>query len=85
LLGPQASNLEVELCEVCVVAPWMHVTHHRQAEKHEGLAPVFREDMLEAIVDHFTAFALAGIRQTRKRIEQADGGRRPSSRNSKSK
>ena len=26
LLGPQASNLEVELCEVCVVAPWMHVT-----------------------------------------------------------
>ena len=77
LLGPHATDMDVELCEVCVVAPWMHVTHHRQAEKHEGLAPVFREEMLERMVDHFTAFALAGIRQTRKRIEQSAGRRRP--------
>jgi len=73
LLGPQAADLDVELCEVCVVAPWMHVTHRRQAEKHEGLAPVFREDMLEAMVDRFTAFALAGIREVRRRIEDSSG------------
>ena len=73
LLGPKASDLDVELCEVCVVAPWMHVTHHRQAEKHEGLAPVFREEMLEAMVDHFTAFALAGIRDVRRRIPKSGG------------
>ena len=85
LLGSQATDLDVELCEVCVVAPWMHVTHHRQAEKHEGLAPVFREDMLDALVDHFAAFALAGIRQTRKRIEQSGGKRRLSGKNRKRK
>jgi AcrR family transcriptional regulator len=73
LLGPGAGDLDVELCEVCVVAPWMHVTHRRQAEKHEGLAPVFREEMLEAMVDRFAAFALAGIREVRRRIESSGG------------
>jgi AcrR family transcriptional regulator len=76
LLGPRATDMDVELCEVCVVAPWMHVTHHRQAEKHEGLAPVFREGMLEAMVDHFMTFALAGIRETRLRIQKSSGKRR---------
>jgi AcrR family transcriptional regulator len=76
LLGPRATDMDVTLCEVCVVAPWMHVTHHRQAEKHEGLAPVFREGMLEAMVDHFTTFALAGIRKTRLRIQKSSGKRR---------
>ena len=73
LLGPQATDLDVELCEVYVIAPLMHVTHHRQAEKHEGLAPVFREEMLEAMVDHFTAFAMAGTREVRRRIEKSGG------------
>jgi AcrR family transcriptional regulator len=73
LLGPRATDLDVELCEVCVVAPLMHVMHHRQAEKHEGLAPVFREKMLEDMVDHFTVFALAGIREARRRIEKSGG------------
>jgi AcrR family transcriptional regulator len=73
LLGPGASNMDIELCEVCVVSPWMHVTHHRQAEKHEGLAPVFREEMLEAMVDHFAAYALAGIESIRRRIEKSGG------------
>jgi AcrR family transcriptional regulator len=73
LLGPQATDLDVELCEVCVVAPLMHVTHRRQAEEHEGLAPVFREEMLEDMVDHFTVFVLAGIREARRRIEKSSG------------
>lgn len=77
LLGPKAADMDVKLCEVCVVAPWMHVHHHKQAEKHEGLAPVFREEMLERMADHFTAFALAGIRQTRKRLDRSTGKRRP--------
>lgn len=71
LLGPRATDIDVEFCEVCVVAPWMHVMHHRQAEKHQGLAPVFREEMIEEMVDHFTAFSLAGIREIRKRLEQS--------------
>jgi hypothetical protein len=54
----------------------MHLTHNRQAEKHKGLAPVFREEMLDDMADHFTAFALAGIRQTRKRLERSGGRNR---------
>jgi AcrR family transcriptional regulator len=73
LLGRRATELDVALCEVCVVAPLMHVTHRRRAQQHEGLAPVFREEMLEAMVDHFTAFALAGIREARRRIEKSGG------------
>jgi len=70
LLGPGAGPLDVELCEVAVVAPLMHITHRSQATKHEGLAPVFTEDMLDEMTDHFTAYALAGIRTTRRRIER---------------
>ncbi len=73
LLGPRATDLDVQFCEVCVVAPWMHLMHHRQAVKHEGLAPVFRQDVLEAMVDHFSAFALAGIAEVRRRVESAAG------------
>ena len=70
LLGPKATGLDVELCEICVVAPLMHVTHHRQAEKHEGLAPIFTEAMMDEVADHFTAFASAGIRDVRRRLEK---------------
>ena len=73
LLGPEATDLDIKLCGVCVVAPLMHVRHRRQAEKHEGLAPVFREEMLEDMVGHFTVFALAGIREVRRRIEKSRG------------
>ena len=71
LLGPKATSLDVEFCEVNLIAPLMHVAHHRQAQKHSGLGPVFREDMLDAMTDHFTAFALAGIRESRRRLERS--------------
>ncbi len=67
LLGPGATTLDVELCEVCVVSPQMHILHRRQVEKHEGLASLFREDMIDQMADHFTAYALAGIEQIRNR------------------
>ena len=75
LLGAKATDTDVALCEVCVVSPWIHITHRRQAEQHKGLAPVFREDMLEAMVEHFTAYALAGISEIRHRIEKSGGKR----------
>jgi len=85
LLGPQATDLDVEWGEVCVVAPLMHVTHCRQTEKREGLAPVFQEDMLEDMVDRFTAFALAGIRESRRRIERSSGKSHPARRQGRKK
>jgi len=35
LLGPKATDIDVE---VCVVAPCMHVTHTGKRRKHEGTA-----------------------------------------------
>lgn len=75
LLGPNATDFDVELCEVCVVAPWIHLTHHRQAEKHRGLAPVFREETLDVMTDRFTCYALSGIREVRRQIERSDSGK----------
>jgi AcrR family transcriptional regulator len=76
LLGPRASDRQVELCEICVIAPLMHLLHRRQAGRHEGLAGVVREDMLEQIADQFAAFALAGLREVRRRIEAGGDPRR---------
>ena len=75
LLGPQATQRDVQLCEVCVVAPWMHIGQTLQARTHEGLAPVFDKGMLDQITDHFAAFALAGIAETHARIERGDVNR----------
>ena len=85
LLGPGATDTDVELCEICVVAPWMHVMHHKQAEKHQGLAPVFHEEILEDMVEHFTSFALAGICETRRRIEHFSARLQPRGKRRKSK
>jgi hypothetical protein len=81
LLGPRATDLDVELCEICVVAPWMHMMHHRQAEKHQGVSPIFREEMLDAMTERLTAFALAGIRETRRQV--AGRGRKTGGRSRK--
>jgi len=74
LLGPKASQLDVELCEVCVVGPWMHIVQSLQARKFEGLAPILDMNMLDEIAEHFASFALAGIAQTRARIERRKAG-----------
>lgn len=75
LLGPASTEQDIELCEVCVVAPWMHLTHHRQARQHRGLGPIFDKENLDEMVDHFVAYALGGIKAVRNQIEarQADG------------
>lgn len=77
MLGPRASSRDIEWCEVSVVAPMMHVAHRREVEKNEGLAPLFREDMLEELADRLAAFAMAGVRQTRRQIEQSRRPPRP--------
>jgi AcrR family transcriptional regulator len=69
LLGPHATQRDVQFCEVCVVAPCLHIGQSLQAHKYDGLAPVFDRTMLDQISEHFVAFALAGIAETRARIE----------------
>jgi hypothetical protein len=59
----------------------MHMMHHRQAEKHQGVSPIFREEMLDAMTERLTAFALAGIRETRRQV--AGRGRKTGGRSRK--
>ena len=70
LLGPQATQRSVQLCEVCVIGPWMHIAQSVQARRFEGLALVLDMNGLDEVAEHFAAFALAGIAETRTRIER---------------
>lgn len=69
LLGPHCTEVDIELCEICVVSPWMNMKHRRQAKKREGLAMACGLLDLETMVAHFTAFSLAGIRGIREEVE----------------
>jgi AcrR family transcriptional regulator len=69
LLGEGADDQTVELCEMSTMSPCMHIIRRHRAQEHQGLAPVFSEAMLEGMTDHFTAFALAGIRDARRRLK----------------
>lgn len=69
LLGPQATPLDIALCQVAIVAPFLHITRRSQAKKRQGLAPEFAESMLETMADRLGAFTLAGVRAVRRQIE----------------
>lgn len=73
LLGPRATAFEVELCELCVVAPWMHLCRRCDEARQQGLVPLFREEMIDAMTDSLTAYARAGIREIRRRLERRSG------------
>jgi hypothetical protein len=44
----------------------MQVMRRERLHKSQGQPPWFMPDMLETMVRHFTAFALAGIRAVRR-------------------
>lgn len=66
LLGNQADEQTVRLCVVCIIGPCMQVMRRERLHKSQGQPPWFMPDMLETMVRHFTAFALAGIRAVRR-------------------
>jgi AcrR family transcriptional regulator len=69
LLGPEATQRHVDLCEVLMISPIMYIACRREAEEHMGIGPVFGKDMIEDMADHFSSFALAGVQGVRRRIE----------------
>jgi AcrR family transcriptional regulator len=75
LLGGRADDLAVRLCATSVIGPCMQVLHRQRMHAQEGMKPWFGEDLLETLVDHFTTFALAGIREVRRQIEEQARGR----------
>jgi len=62
LLGPGATETEVELCELSVVVQWRMMHPHGPNRRHRPL-PV---DDLEALQEHITQFSLGGILKVRE-------------------
>jgi TetR/AcrR family transcriptional regulator, regulator of cefoperazone and chloramphenicol sensitivity len=70
LLGGQASEELLRSCEASVIGPLMDIGHRQRMSRLEGMGPVFGPEVLEPMVEHFTAFALAGIRDIRRRTKR---------------
>jgi len=71
LLGGRAEDMAVRLCVTSIIGPCMQVMWRRHMDVRQGLESWCKADTLETMVDHFAAFALAGIRETRGRIESS--------------
>ena len=74
LLGGSADELAVRLCVTSVIGPCMQIMRQQRLGAPSGLNPPLGPDILEYMVEHFTQFALAGIRQTRRRLESGSLG-----------
>jgi AcrR family transcriptional regulator len=76
LLGNRADERVIQWCQLCVVGPCLQLVHrrhtHRPAAEAASASPVDGE--LEEMVEHFTSFALAGIRDIRRQLEAGQAG-----------
>jgi TetR/AcrR family transcriptional regulator, regulator of cefoperazone and chloramphenicol sensitivity len=75
LLGPQASQQQVELCMMSIRSQCFdvrhHVRHQRIAGKSDYTPPSLLDSAnLDEIADHIVRFSLAGIREIRQRIQK---------------
>lgn len=77
LLGDKASDQQVELCQMSIMAQCLHTMIHRRHQKmlSEGNTPPsfphFEFDVKE-ITDHIVRFSLAGIQKLREEIESGE-------------
>jgi AcrR family transcriptional regulator len=74
LLGCEVDEHTLHLCVGSVIGPCMHLVRRPRPERHKGMGPALDAAALPSIVDHFTTFALAGLREVRRQIE---AGERP--------
>ncbi len=74
LLGDRADERTIQWCQLSVVAPCLQLVHRRHvprsAAETASASPTMED--LDTMVDHFTSFALAGMRDIRR---QLDAGR----------
>jgi AcrR family transcriptional regulator len=77
LLGDDASELQVRLCQMSIIAQCLHpMMRHRfhklfAVRASEPLPP---DSGVRIIADHIVRFSLAGIHETRRRIEADEYG-----------
>ena len=73
LLGPKASNQQVQLCQMSILAqcfhPMMWERHCKLFTAGTKGGPLPLDVRVEVIAEHIVSFSLAGIRETRRRIE----------------
>ncbi|MFZ0035127.1 MAG: CerR family C-terminal domain-containing protein [Sedimentisphaerales bacterium] len=77
LLGEHASEQQVQLCRMSVMAQCFNLTfreRYRKALPETGIKTDLPADNLkiEEIADHITRFSLAGIREIRRQIETGE-------------
>ena len=77
LLGPRASEQQVELCQMSIMAQCFHILireRHRKMFPGAGSVPpaMCLDLSVEVMADHVVRFSLAGIRELRSQIESGD-------------
>ena len=68
LLGGTADAATVRLCEASVIGPCLFAMRGRRHARHTAEPVTFGPDQLDAMTEHFASFALAGIRDVRRRL-----------------
>ncbi|MBE0617986.1 MAG: CerR family C-terminal domain-containing protein [Proteobacteria bacterium] len=72
LLGGHAGPDRLRQCAASVIGPCLYVMRRQRMQKSLGQPAWFDPEDLDALVEHFTGFALAGLEAARQRLE-ADG------------
>ena len=85
LLGEYADEETVHLCALSVIGPCMHILRRPRRGPVPPPGAWFGPGMLDTLTEHCTAFALAGIRDTRQRLEQKARARTGKTRSTKSR
>lgn len=76
LLGGRGEPSRLRACAASVIGPCLYVMRRQRMQQSLGQPPWFDPSDLDALVDHFTGFALAGLRDLRERLAtqgQGDG------------
>jgi TetR/AcrR family transcriptional regulator, regulator of cefoperazone and chloramphenicol sensitivity len=70
LLGGQVDEPLLRVCVASVIGPCLQVVRRQQMSRQLGQSPWFDEKSMEVLVEHFATFALAGIRETSRRLKE---------------
>lgn len=77
LLGERASDRQVQLCQMSIMAQCLHTMmrqrHHKMVSEGQPMpGPPFLQFGVEVITDHIVRFSLAGIREMRRQIDNGE-------------
>jgi AcrR family transcriptional regulator len=73
LLGDHASEQQVQLCQMSIMAQFVNLTQ-RKSLAEAGIRPDLTSDnvKIDTVADHVVRFSLAGIREIKRQIESGE-------------